>query len=55
MVGTVMYISGGQLSGFYMNDIAAFDMKTCKKGEAFHALLFVRCRQSLKLTCSRFY
>ena len=31
MVGTVMYIFGGQLSGFYMNDIAAFDMKTRKK------------------------
>ncbi|GJJ71671.1 hypothetical protein EMPS_04021 [Entomortierella parvispora] len=28
LVGTVMYICGGQLSGFYMNDIAAFDMKT---------------------------
>ncbi|KAI1317687.1 Negative regulator of mitotic exit [Mortierella claussenii] len=28
VVGTVMYIMGGQLSGYYMNDIAAFDMKT---------------------------
>lgn len=25
-----MYVTCGQLSGFYMNDIAAFDMKTCK-------------------------
>ncbi|KAF9919455.1 Negative regulator of mitotic exit [Linnemannia zychae] len=28
VIGTVMYIAGGQLSGFYMNDIVAFDMKT---------------------------
>ncbi|ORZ07726.1 hypothetical protein BCR41DRAFT_310675, partial [Lobosporangium transversale] len=28
VVGTVMYIIGGQLSGYYMNDIAAFDLKT---------------------------
>ncbi|KAG0248535.1 Negative regulator of mitotic exit [Mortierella polycephala] len=28
VIGTVMYITGGQLSGYYMNDIAAFDLKT---------------------------
>ncbi|KAG0373962.1 Negative regulator of mitotic exit [Mortierella sp. AD032] len=28
VIGTVMYVTGGQLSGFYMNDIAAFDLKT---------------------------
>ncbi|KAG0045353.1 Negative regulator of mitotic exit [Gryganskiella cystojenkinii] len=28
MVNTVMYVFGGQLSGFYMNDIASFDAKT---------------------------
>ncbi|KAF9083945.1 Negative regulator of mitotic exit [Mortierella sp. AD031] len=28
VIDTVMYITCGQLSGFYMNDIVAFDMKT---------------------------
>ncbi|KAF9134203.1 Negative regulator of mitotic exit [Mortierella sp. GBA39] len=28
VIGTIMYVTCGQLSGFYMNDIAAFDMKT---------------------------
>ncbi|KAG0275451.1 Negative regulator of mitotic exit [Linnemannia exigua] len=28
VIGTVMYVTGGQLSGFYMNDINAFDLKT---------------------------
>ncbi|KAF9154358.1 Negative regulator of mitotic exit [Linnemannia schmuckeri] len=28
VIGTIMYITCGQLSGFYMNDIVAFDMKT---------------------------
>lgn len=30
VVGTIMYIFGGQLNSYYLNDIAAFDMKTCK-------------------------
>ncbi|KAF9570375.1 Negative regulator of mitotic exit [Mortierella alpina] len=30
VIGTVMYIIGGQLSGYFLNDIAAFDLKTCK-------------------------
>ncbi|KAG0244989.1 Negative regulator of mitotic exit [Mortierella sp. GBA43] len=28
VIGTVMYITGGQLSGYYLNDIVSFDMKT---------------------------
>ncbi|KAG0309489.1 Negative regulator of mitotic exit [Dissophora globulifera] len=28
VIGTVMYIIGGQFSGYYMNDIAAFDLKS---------------------------
>ncbi|KAF9365637.1 Negative regulator of mitotic exit [Mortierella sp. NVP85] len=28
VIGTVMYVVGGQLSGYYLNDIASFDMKT---------------------------
>ncbi|KAF9961433.1 Negative regulator of mitotic exit [Mortierella alpina] len=28
VIGTVMYIIGGQLSGYYLNDIASFDLKT---------------------------
>ncbi|KAF8936734.1 Negative regulator of mitotic exit [Haplosporangium gracile] len=28
VIGTIMYVTCGQLSGFYMNDIVAFDMKT---------------------------
>ncbi|KAF9169517.1 Negative regulator of mitotic exit [Mortierella sp. AD010] len=28
LIGTVMYITGGQYSGYYLNDIASFDMKT---------------------------
>ncbi|KAG0035138.1 Negative regulator of mitotic exit [Podila clonocystis] len=28
VVGTIMYIFGGQLNSYYLNDIAAFDMKT---------------------------
>lgn len=30
VIGTIMYVTCGQLSGFYMNDIVAFDMKTRK-------------------------
>ncbi|KAF9998100.1 Negative regulator of mitotic exit [Entomortierella chlamydospora] len=28
LIGTAMYITGGQYSGYYLNDIASFDMKT---------------------------
>ncbi|CAO3569044.1 unnamed protein product [Mortierella alpina] len=28
VIGTVMYIIGGQLSGYFLNDIASFDLKT---------------------------
>ncbi|KAG0060704.1 Negative regulator of mitotic exit [Linnemannia elongata] len=28
VIGTIMYVTCGQLSGMYMNDIVAFDMKT---------------------------
>ncbi|KAG0207349.1 Negative regulator of mitotic exit [Mortierella sp. GBA30] len=28
VIGTVMYVFGGQLSGYYLNDIASFDLKT---------------------------
>jgi hypothetical protein len=30
-VGTTMYIFGGQIDNFYLDDIAAFDMKTSKR------------------------
>jgi hypothetical protein len=38
VVGTTMYIFGGQLNSYYLNDIAAFDMKTCKSIALFFLL-----------------
>lgn len=30
VIGTTMFVFGGQFNGYYLNDIAAFDMKSCK-------------------------
>lgn len=40
VVGTTMYIFGGRLNSYYLNDIAAFDMKSCKY---YRLLYFLQC------------
>ena len=42
VIGTIMYVTCGQLSGFYMNDIVAFDLKT-RKSLSLFANTFVCC------------